>query len=348
MKLEQRIDLLTSLREYLLSAEPEWTAAKAKAHAVNGWFTPEFIETAVRQIANGYLQRDALTAWAQHYTVPDEQPTPQTVGVVMAGNIPLVGFHDLLCVFVSGHRQLIKPSGRDETLVRHLVDRLTALDPRVAQWIGFAERLNGCDAYIATGSNNSARYFDYYFGKYPHIIRRNRTSVAVLTGEETWEELEALADDVYLYFGLGCRNVTQLLVPENYDFLRLLEAFRKYTYLSDLAKYKHNYDYQLTLLILNKKYYMTNESIILTEDGSPFSPISVLHYTYYRAGEAPSLLSGEQGEIQCVVGRENFPSNSGHSFGTFAGPVLPFGRAQQPTLDDYADGVDTMAFLMGL
>ena len=332
MKLEQRIDLLTSLREYLLSAEPEWTAAKAKAHAVNGWFTPEFIETAVRQIANGYLQRDALTAWAQHYAVPDEQPTPQTVGVVMAGNIPLVGFHDLLCVFVSGHRQLIKPSGRDETLVRHLVDRLTTLDARVAQWIGLAERLNGCDAYIATGSNNSARYFDYYFGKYPHIIRRNRTSVAVLTGEETWEELEALADDVYLYFGLGCRNVTQLLVPENYDFLRLLEAFRKYTYLSDLAKYNHNYDYQLTLLILIKKYYMTNESIILTEDSSPFSPISVLHYTYYRPGEASSLLSGEQGEIQCVVGQE----------------YVPFGRAQQPVLDDYADGVDTMAFLMGL
>ena len=151
----------------------------------------------------------------------------------------------------------------------------------------------------------------------------------MLTGEESWEELEALADDVYLYFGLGCRNVTQLLVPENYDFLRLLEAFRKYNYLSDLTKYKHNYDYQLTLLILNKKYYMTNGSIILTEDGSPFSPISVLHYAYYRQGEVPSLLSGEQGDIQCIVGREQ----------------TPFGRAQQPALDDYADGVDTMAFL---
>lgn len=329
MKLEQRIDLLTCLGEYLLSAEPEWEGAKRKAHAVNGWFTPEFIDTAIQQIAIGFLQKEALTAWAQRYAVPDEQPAPRTVGVVMAGNIPLVGFHDLLCVFISGHRQLIKPSSRDETLIRHLVDRLTALDPEAAQWIGFAERLNGCDAYIATGSNNSARYFDYYFGKYPHIIRRNRTSVAVLTGEETWEELEALADDVYLYFGLGCRNVTQLLVPENYDFLRLLEAFRKYNHLSDLTKYKHNYDYQLTILVLNKKYYMTNESIILTEDAAPFSPISVLHYTYYRPGEAPSLLSGEQGDIQCIVGRE----------------YTGFGKAQQPALDDYADGVDTMAFL---
>jgi hypothetical protein len=332
MKLEQRIDLLTSLGEYLLSAEPEWEAAKRKAHAGNGWFTPEFIDIAIRQIALGFLQKEALTTWAQRYAVPDEQAAPRTVGLVMAGNIPLVGFHDLLCVFISGHRQLIKPSSRDETLIRHIVERMTALDGRVAEWIGIAERLNGCDAYIATGSNNSARYFDYYFGKYPHIIRRNRTSVAVLTGEESWEELEALADDVYLYFGLGCRNVTQLLVPENYDFLRLLEAFRKYNYLSDLAKYKHNYDYQLTILILNKKYYMTNESIILAEDGAPFSPISVLHYTYYRLGETPSLLSGEQGEIQCVVGRG----------------YTGFGKAQQPALDDYADGVDTMAFLVNL
>ena len=329
MKLEQRIDLLTSLGEYLLSAGPEWEAAKRKAHAANGWFTLEFIETAVGQIATGFLQKDRLTAWAGRYAIPDEQATPRTVGVVMAGNIPLVGFHDLLCVFVSGHRQLIKPSGRDEVLIRHLVDRLTAMDAEVARWIGIAERLNGCDAYIATGSNNSARYFDYYFGKYPHIIRRNRTSVAVLTGEESWEELEALADDVNLYFGLGCRNVTQLLVPENYDFLRLLEAFRKYHYLADLAKYKHNYDYQLTLLILNKKYYMTNGSIILTENEAPFSPISVLHYMYYRAGEVIPLLSREQGEIQCVVGRN----------------YTPWGEAQRPALDDYADGVDTMEFL---
>lgn len=316
----------------MLSASPGWEAARHRAHAANGWFTAEFIETAVKQIAAGFLQRDALAGWARRYDVPDEQVAPRTVGVVMAGNIPLVGFHDLLCVFISGHKQLVKLSTRDEALMRHLVERLEALDAEVANWIGFAERLNGCDAYIATGSNNSARYFDYYFGKYPHIIRRNRTSVAVLTGEETWEELEALADDVYRYFGLGCRNVTQLLVPENYDFLRLLEAFRKYHYLTDLTRYKHNYDYQLTLLILNKKYYMTNESIILTENDSPFSPISVLHYTYYRPGALPSLLSGEQGDIQCVVGRG----------------YADFGSAQRPGLEDYADGVDTMAFLRSL
>jgi hypothetical protein len=199
------------------------------------------------------------------------------------------------------------------------------------EWIQFAERLNGCDAYIATGSNNSSRYFEYYFGKYPHIIRRNRTSVAILTGEETPEELAGLAGDVNLYFGLGCRNVTQIAVPEGYDFLPLLEAFGKYEFLADGAKYKHNYDYQLTLLILNKKYYMTNGSILLTENASPFSPISVLHYVYYQPGAGAALPEASE-EIQCIVGRK----------------FLAFGRAQQPGLTDYADGVDTMAFLTGL
>jgi len=336
MNLEQRIDLLVRLGEYCLSEAPAWEAAKDRAHKGNGWFIPEFIEAAVRSIATQYLQRDKLEAWARGYGLPAEPPTPRTVGLIMAGNIPLVGFHDLLTIFVSGHRQLIKPSGRDELLIRHLVSQLIEMDGRVAERIGFAERLNGCDAYIATGSNNSARYFEYYFGKYPNIIRRNRTSVAVLTGEETREELESLADDVNLYFGLGCRNVTQIAVPEGYDFVPLLDVFSKYQFLADLAKYKHNYDYQLTLLILNKKYYMTNGSILLAESASPFSPISVLHYVYYRPGEVP--LPEASGEIQCVVGRENVLGRG----------YVPFGGAQQPALADYADGVDTMEFLKSL
>ena len=341
MYFKQRIDLLVRLGEYCLSAAPGWEAAKQRAHAQNGWFIPEFIDEAVRQIATQYLQREKLEAWARSYGLDEELESPKTVGLIMAGNIPLVGFHDLLSIFVSGHRQLIKPSSRDEVLIRHLVDQLIEIDGRVAGHIAFAERLNGCDAYIATGSNNSARYFDYYFGKYPNLIRRNRTSVAILTGEENQEELAALADDVNLYFGLGCRNVTQIAVPEGYDFQPMLEMFKKYQFLADLAKYKHNFDYQLTLLILNKKYYMTNGSILLTEDAAPFSPISVLHYVYYRPGETPAVLEamGEDApnqeasrDIQCVVGRW----------------FTPFGRAQQPGLADYADGVDTMSFLKGL
>ncbi len=333
MKLDERIDLLAELGNYCLSTDPAWLTAQHRAHAANGWFTPEFISLAIRGIAYQYLQKDKLIEWSAAYQLGDQPATPHTIGLTMAGNIPLVGFHDFLSIFISGHLQLIKPSSRDEILIRHLLQHLISIEPTAERYFGFAERLTGCDAYIATGSNNSARYFEYYFAKYPHIIRRNRTSVALLTGEETRSDLEALADDVYQYFGLGCRNVTQLYVPPDYDFLRLLEAFRKYNYLSQLGKYKHNYDYQLTLLILNKAVYMSNESILLTHNESPFSPISVLHYVYYRPGDPlPPVLSGDHPEIQAIVGR-NFTA---------------FGQAQQPGLRDYADGVDILKFLCEL
>jgi hypothetical protein len=373
MNLEQRIDLLAQLGEYCVSESPDWLAAKRQASAVNPWFTQEFIEGAVRGIATQFLKKDKLRAWADQYQLPDQPTLPRTVGLVMAGNIPLVGFHDFLSIFISGHSQLIKPSQRDEILIRHLAGWMTATSLAAAQRIGFAERLNGCDAYIATGSNNSARYFDYYFGKYPSLIRRNRTSVAVLTGQESPQELEGLADDVYQYFGLGCRNVTQLYVPENYDFLPLLTAFRKYDYLADLARYKHNYDYQLTLLILNKKLYLSNESILLTEEASPFSPISVLHYQYYRPGQPIPALAPDNPDIQCVVARDPIPALPDHSaiasdIGRPLGrpltaahqpipasetpeiirPAIHFGRAQQPGLTDYADGRDTLQFLHSL
>ena len=338
MNLEKRINLLAELGDYCISKDPAWLTARHRTHAANGWFIPEFIELAVRGIATQYLQKEKLQAWTGQSQLPDAPPSPRTIGLTMAGNIPLVGFHDFLSIFISGHHQLIKPSGRDDILIRHLLLHLLSIEPAAAGYVGFAERLTGCDAYIATGSNNSARYFEYYFAKYPHIIRRNRTSVALLTGEETAQELEDLADDVYQYFGLGCRNVTQLYVPENYDFLPLLQTFRKYNYLSQLSKYKHNYDYQLTLLILNKKTYMSNESILLTRNDSPFSPISVLNYTFYRPGDPlPDALSGNHPEIQCIVGRQNF-----------AGSFTPFGHAQQPRLDDYADGIDTLKFLRDL
>jgi hypothetical protein len=192
--------------------------------------------------------------------------------------------------------------------------------------------LRGCDGYIATGSNNSARYFEYYFGKYPNLIRRNRTSVAILDGNETEDDLKKLADDVYVYFGLGCRNVTKLYVPAQYDFIPLLEAFSKFNYLADHHKYKNNYDYQLALLILNKKYYMTNGSVLLTEAQSPFSPISVLHFEYYDGSSGTGSFLRDNEDIQCIVGK-------GH---------IPFGLAQQPGLRDYADGNDTMQFLQKL
>ena len=328
MNLQQRIVLLSRLGEYILQNNEHWQAAKHKAHLQNSWFTSEFIDVASDNIAHAYLQKDALTAWAQQYGVPDQNTDPKNIGIIMAGNIPLVGFHDFLCAFITGHRQTIKPSSKDEVLIKHLVQQLNEWDEATRPLIAFADMLKNRDAYIATGSNNSARYFEYYFSKYPHIIRRNRTSVAIVTGTETTEDLEKLADDVYQYFGLGCRNVTKLYVPENYDFIPLINAFRKYDYLVDLHKYKNNYDYILAVLLLNKQYYMSNESILLHENKSLFSPIGQLNYEYYTQKPEESLKGNN--DVQCIVGKNH----------------LPFGKAQQPSLTDYADGIDTMKFLL--
>ena len=223
-----RIDLGARLGEYILSGTPEWKEVKYKASLLNPWFTTEFIDIAAENIASHFLEKQKLVNWTSAYAIGS--PVPKKIGIVMAGNIPLVGFHDLLCAFISGHKALIKPSSKDETLINHLVQKLKEWNSEIKDLIFLEDMLKRCDAYIATGSNNSARYFEYYFSKYPNIIRRNRTSVAVLDGKETTEELDKLADDVHLYFGMGCRNVTKLFVPVNYDFIPMLSAFRKYNY----------------------------------------------------------------------------------------------------------------------
>ena len=331
MNLQYRIDLLVRLGEYILSDNERWQEIKEKAAYENGWFIPTFTDLACNSIARNFLQKDILEKWIAPYHLPAVQPTPKTVGIVMAGNIPLVGFHDLLCVFISGHRAKVKTSSKDDVLIKHLVDKLVEWDEAVASFISFGGMLKGCDAYIATGSNNSAGYFEYYFGKYPHIIRRNRTSVAFLDGTETVNELEQLADDVYLYFGLGCRNVTKIYVPRSYDFIPLLQAFKKYDYLADHHKYKNNYDYNLAILILNKKYYMSNPSLLLVEDIALFSPISQLNYEYYDDASLSAGLTQDD-TIQAVVGKG----------------FIPFGKSQFPAIDNYADGVDTLHFVSRL
>lgn len=335
MNLQQRIDLLSRLGEYIQSDNNEWQQAKEKASRENGWFIPEFIELSVRNIAMAFLQKEALIKWAAKYKLihlQAQHEKPKIVGIVMAGNIPLVGFHDMLCAFITGHTAHIKASSKDEVLIKHLVDVMATWNEDVKGLIIFSEMLKGCDAYIATGSNNSAGYFEYYFAKYPHIIRRNRTSVAILTGDETNEELDRLADDVYLYFGLGCRNVTKLYIPEGYDFIPLLTAFKKYNYLADHHKYKNNYDYNLAILLLNKKFYMSNESILLAEEASLFSPISQLNYEFYTAWDRLTNSLKQNENLQCIAGKG----------------FIPFGETQKPSLYDYADGVDTMQFLTTL
>lgn len=337
MNLEERIGLMNKLGEYLVKKDDvQLNEIKKKAFERNKWFTEEFINLSFQNISSEYLDKEKLKAWLRHYRL-DNNITPKKIGIVMAGNIPLVGFHDFLSVFITGHRQHIKLSEKDDVLLKHIIEKLCEWNPKVSNVVKVWEMLKDCEAYIATGSNNSSRYFNYYFGKYPSVIRNNKTSVAVLSGGETLRQLIHLADDVHTYFGLGCRNVTKMFVPKGYDFVPLLDAFKKYNYFSGHTKFRNNYDYNLALLIMNNKYYMANNSIILVENENIFSPVSELHYTFYEDENVldndPVAIGLKNREnIQCIVGEK----------------YIPFGQTQQPGLFDYADGIDTMQFLLAL
>lgn len=331
MDLKNRIELLVELGNFMQSDDPAWSEAKDRTFRHNAWFVPDFIDLAINRIREKFLKKDLLENWVSEYPAAATNLSPKKIGLVMAGNIPMVGFHDFLCCFISGHHPFIKLSSKDSWLLPAAIDFMKKKEPAFQATVQGDSILRAMDAYIATGSNNSARYFEYYFGKYPSLIRRNRTSVAILDGDETEEELDRLADDVFLYFGLGCRNVTKIFVPEGYDFVPLLRIFRKYQWMADHHKYKNNFDYRLSLAILNKLYYMSNDCVLLLEDASPFSPISVLHYSFYKKqpGWVPPL---DYDSLQCVAG---------HGF-------LAFGSTQEPKLGDYADGNDTMKFLCSI
>ena len=331
MNVQERINLMVKAGEYLLADIEEWQQAKQHAFYKNGWFTTEFSQHAATKIAENFLTKEALQKWVAHYHI-DDNISPKNVGIVMAGNIPMVGFHDMLAVFISGHYQTVKLSSKDDVLLKHLVKYLYTLDNQIQNYISFADMLKGCDAYIATGGNSAAISFSEYFGKYPNIIRKNKSSVAVITGNETEAELKLLADDIHLYFGLGCRNVTKLYVPDGYNFEQLLNSFSAYKYFGDHHKYRNNYDYNLSIVLLNNVYYMTNEATILTENAGMFSPISQLYYQFYNDVKEVTEFLKKQIDVQCLVGK-NF---------------VPFGEAQNPDLFTYADGEDTMQFLLSI
>jgi hypothetical protein len=327
--LNHKIELLVKLGHYMLSEDQDWLLVKDRAVQSNQWFTSEHIDIAVKNIVQSFLQKEKLEAWIAQYNLPKDT---KTIGLTMAGNIPLVGFHDVLCCYISGHKLVLKYSSKDRVLLEHLILKLTEWAPETAEQIQSAEMLKNCDAYIATGSNNSARYFEQYFSKYPHIIRRNRTSIAVLDGNESKEDLQKLADDVFCYFGLGCRNVTQICVPKGYDFEHLFDAFKRYEGFNNHHKYRNNFDYYLAIYLLNRIPYLSNESVLLVENEVPFSSVAVLHYRYYD--DKQLLMEGlkNNNDIQCIVGNG----------------FIPFGESQIPSLNDYADGIDVMQFLCSL
>jgi len=298
--------------------------------AYNGWFTKENVQQSLFALGM-QLTEEQLTEWAGTNSFTEK---PKSVALIMAGNIPLVGFHDFLSTLVSGHKVICKLSSDDKTLLPALAEHLIAFVPELKERIVLTTgKLEGIEAVIATGSDNSLKYFEQYFGKYPHIFRSNRTSVAVLTGNETKEQIEKLGNDIFNYFGLGCRNVSHLMLPKGYDLKRFFEGVFSHSNVINNNKYGNNYDYNKTVYLMNQSPLLDNNFVLLRETDLLFSPLAMIHYHFYESEkEVKDYIETHKEQIQVVVG-EKYTS---------------FGDAQCPMLDDYADGIDTMEWLSKL
>lgn len=338
MKLQERIDGFAALGERIDAlSDSQKTELSRRASNENAWFTEEHISLALRGLQI-LLDPSKISDWIKKYHLKDQG---KSVGLVMAGNIPMVGFHDLFCVLISGNKLMAKLSSSDSVLIRQLIDWLVEIKADFANSIMIADRLNDAEAIIATGSDNTARYFRYYFGKKPHIIRQNRTSVAVLSGEESKEDITNLGSDIFSYYGLGCRNVSKIYIPKGFDLPSFLDALSNTVYqnIAEHHKYCNNYDYNKSIYLVNGDKHLDTGFVLLKEENEQLvSPISVLYYAYYDSPQQLQLtLAGQQDKIQCTVGDVDWLDG-----------LVPFGHTQQPQLGDYADGVDTMEFLSNL
>jgi hypothetical protein len=338
MTIGDRIDAFAQLGEVLrnfLSGNEDEKAPGlneliTNQHLKNPWFTPENITAALKSIS-GQLTHDNLAKWTSFYPDLQSEKRSLTAGVIMAGNIPLVGFHDFLCVLISGNRLIAKTSTKDSELIVKIAEILCSIEPRFRDRIVFTEGyLKQFDVVIATGSNNSSRYFEYYFGRYPNIIRKNRNSVAVIEGNETESELKSLGSDIFLYFGLGCRSVSKIFIPEGYDIRSVIPGWQSFSGIVNHSKYANNYDFSKAVFLVNREKFLDTGYLLLKEEKGLSSPVAVLYYDYYKS---PSALHDKTEEmkdkIQCIVGHH----------------YLPFGKAQSPHLWEYADGFDTLEFL---
>ena len=332
MDIEQRIQVFVELGQELADTSDEFKARLQTAKHKNGWFNTEQSQLAFVNWSKT-LTASNLKQWAAMYPQLINEIEPKKVGLIMAGNIPLVGLHELISVLVSGHEAIVKLSSDDTLLMTYIINRINKISSELGSRIEITERLNSIDAVIATGSNNSSRYFEAYFGKYPNIIRKNRTSVAILDGNESSAELAQLGTDIFAFYGLGCRNVTKLYVPKDYSFNLFYESIFEYATVLDNIKYVHNYDYHKTLFLLNNEQMLDNEFLLIKEDTNLRSPIGVLHYEYMSVEKKDLVKSLNQSEeIQCVIENQS----------------IKFGEAQNPQLWDYADNVDTLRFLLNL
>ncbi|PJJ79338.1 acyl-CoA reductase [Mucilaginibacter auburnensis] len=335
---EQLIHILSELGASLQQPDEQLQVLIQQEQYHNAWFTPANVERAIVAIGET-LNQQALQKWLSAYNL-DKEVEEKKVGLILAGNIPLVGFHDVLCVLISGHHALIKASTQDARLIRQVLNILATIEPSFADKYTFVEQLKDFDAVIATGSDNSSRYFEYYFGKVPHIIRKNRNSIAVITGDETTEELNLLGEDIFSYFGLGCRNVSKLSLPAGYDIGTFFRPIETYQPIINHHKYNNNYDYNKSIYLVNNEKHFDNGFVLLREHEALASPLAVVHYEYYSdLAEAEATINAGSEKIQCVVCISPLKVNS---------QVVAPGQSQTPQLWDYADGVDTLDFLIKL
>ncbi len=324
------LEFLDKKSENYTEENENFEAKLLRAEVENRWFTQENIRFCLRNWAELFTQEN-LENWTKEYRIAEN---PKKIGLILAGNIPLVGFHDVLSVLLSNHSAMIKLSSKDKVLLPFLLKKWEEFS-EVNLPIEFVEKLENYDAVIATGSNNTARYLEFYFKNKLSIIRKNRTSIAVLKGDETNEELQLLAKDIFTYFGLGCRNVTKLFVPENFNLDRLFENFIDFSEIINHHSYANNYDYHKAILLLNQDLFWDNNFVMMKEDDSLFSALSILNFTRYKnLEEVQEFIEENKSQIQCIVAKPELNLES-----------VNFGEAQFPKLDDYADNVNTMRFL---
>ena len=328
---EDCINRFVELGKLFTTDNEELSTCIQRTYVENNWLIEDNYWQAIREWKTK-LTQDSLLAFAQDYTW---STSPKKVGIIMAGNIPMVGFHDLLCVLLSGHRANIKPSSDDKYVMLYIAKTLASLG--LEEKITVVERLDKIDAVIATGSNNSFRYFEHYFKHIPNLLRKNRKSLAILDGTETDEQLKDLADDVFQYFGLGCRNVSLLFLPKLLDITRVLDNFMQYADLSNHNKFANNYTYHKALLLMNTEQHLDTGFLLPKERLELNAPLACINYTFYESDtEIQSFIQENESKIQCVVG--NYSKLD----------TIPFGKSQRPDLQDYADNVNTLDFLQNL
>ena len=338
MNIQERIDAFALLGEVLRTSLSGKEDKKASGllemintqYISNPWFTPENVTAAINAIACE-LTYENLFHWTDPYSQLQIETKPVTAGIIMAGNIPLAGFYDFLSVLISGNNLVAKTSSKDPQLIVKIGEILCNIESGFREKIEFTDgQLNNFDLVIATGSNNSSRYFEQYFGRYPNIIRKNRNSIAIIEGNETVGELENLGSDIFQYFGLGCRSVSKIFIPEEYDIKSLVSKWEPFAGLINNVKYANNYDFSKAVYLVNKENFLDTGYLLLIEEKGLSSPVAVLYFEYYASVSAlQHEIESQKDQIQCVVGHSH----------------VPFGKAQSPHLWDYADGIDTLEFL---